>query len=87
MKPSARRFNWLESHQWYKSPWYNCPGLAPRLNVVRLERENGSYPHTGYYAEHDPDLACCWNKALRDWVESQLGGLGGEDESLVRVQL
>ena len=57
-KPSSVRAIWLSQHPWWSAPYYRCPRI-------------GTVPFTDIrmtVAEHDPDMACCWAKALQDWI-------------------
>ena len=57
-KPSTVRAIWLSQHPWWSAPYYRCKG------EYTLETHGKFYNLRG----HAPDMACCWAKALQDWI-------------------
>ena len=61
-KTSSIRAAWLTARPWYTWPYYRCPrnGMLDALGG----------PDSFAFNRHDPDNACCWDTAIKDWIEA-----------------
>lgn len=60
------RAAWLTGTPWWNSPYYRCSGTGS-IFVAAFD----GHEIRGY--EHDPDIACCWTAAWKDWIEATKG--------------